>query len=128
MRDASPGTTQAKGSTVIALAYRVTEPHEIDRFPADFLQVSVFRRWPNAMDTMLKTVDACRLRNIRYVIHPVEYGLAELQPERRKVTMDDLRIMAGQADLAGSFLSLSSVSTTRRLKPAGWLSPVGQTT
>ncbi len=80
--------------------YRVTEPHEIGRFPADFLQVSVFRRWPNAMSTMLATVDACRAAHVRYVIHPVEYTLSELRPERRKILMDDLRIMAAHTDLA----------------------------
>jgi sugar phosphate isomerase/epimerase len=52
------------------------------------------------MDTMLKTVDACRSRSIRYVIHPVEYWLSELRPERRKTTMDDLRTMARHTDLA----------------------------
>lgn len=52
------------------------------------------------MDTMLKTVDACKSAHIRYVIHPVEYGLSELRPERRKILMDDLHVMALQADLA----------------------------
>ena len=80
--------------------YRVTQPDEIGRFPADFLQVSVFHRWPNAMDTMLKTVDACRSAHVRYVIHPVEYGLSELRPERRKIMMDDLHMMALHTDLA----------------------------
>jgi hypothetical protein len=100
LSDASSATSRAENGPTTKLAYRVTEPYEIDRFPADFLQVSVFRRRPNAMDAMLKTVDACRSRNIRYVIHPVEYGLSELRPERRKVMMDDLRTMAGHADLA----------------------------
>ncbi len=81
-------------------AYRVTQPHEISLFPADFLQVSVFHRWPNAVDTMLKTVDACRSAHIRYVIHPVEYWLSESRPERRKILMDDLHVMALHTDLA----------------------------
>jgi hypothetical protein len=84
----------------IQFAYRVTRADEISRFPADFLQVSVFHRWPNAMDTMLKTVDACRSAHARYVIHPVEYGLSELRPERRKIVMDDLHVMALHTDLA----------------------------
>jgi len=94
------GSHPVKNRYGIECAYRVTQPHEIGLFPADFLQVSVFRRWPNALDTMLKTVDACRSANIRYVIHPVEYGLCELRPERRKIIMDDLRTMALHADLA----------------------------
>ena len=65
-------------------AYRVTQPHEVGLYPADFLQISVFRRWPNAMETMLSTVEACRSAHIRYVIHPVEYTLSELRPERQK--------------------------------------------
>jgi sugar phosphate isomerase/epimerase len=52
------------------------------------------------MDAMLRTVDACRLRGIRYVIHPVEYWLSELRPERRQTMMEDLRTMARHADLA----------------------------
>ena len=52
------------------------------------------------METMLKTVDACRSAHIRYVIHPVEYGLSELRPERRKIMMEDLHVMALHADLA----------------------------
>jgi sugar phosphate isomerase/epimerase len=84
----------------IQCAYRVTQPHEIGLFSADFLQVSVFRRWPNALETMLKTVDACRSANIRYVIHPVEYSLCELRPEHRRIIMDDLHVMALHTDLA----------------------------
>jgi len=80
--------------------YRVTQPGEVDLFAADLLQVSVFHRWPNAIDTMLKTVDACRTAHKRYVIHPVEYFLTEVRPERRKIMMDDLRLMARNADLA----------------------------
>ncbi len=52
------------------------------------------------MDDMLRTVEACRAHNISYVIHPVDYWLSELRPERRKTTMDDLRTMARHADLA----------------------------
>ena len=94
---------QREGATrapVIERAYRVTQPHEVDLFRADFLQVSVFRRWPNAMEAMRKTVEACRSRNIGFVIHPVEYWLSELQPEKRTVMMEDLRTMARHADLA----------------------------
>ena len=100
MSDIPTGSELGKNRSGIQCAYRVTQPHEISLFPADFLQVSVFRRWPNAMDTMLKTVDACRSAHIRYVIHPVEYGLSELRPERRKIMMDDLHAMALHADLA----------------------------
>lgn len=49
---------------------------------------------------MRKTVEACRARNIGYVIHPVEYWLSELQPESRAVMMEDLRTMARHTDLA----------------------------
>ncbi len=49
---------------------------------------------------MLKTIEACRSGHIRYVIHPVEWGLSEVRPERRKIAMDDLRLMAQNADLA----------------------------
>ena len=52
------------------------------------------------METMLRTTDACRSAHIRYVIHPVEYTLSEVRPERRKILMDDLRVMAERADLA----------------------------
>jgi hypothetical protein len=84
----------------IRRAYRVTLPEEVMRFPADFLQVSVFWGWPNAMETMLKTVDACRSAAIPYVIHPVEYPLSELRPERRNIVMEDLSVMAAKTDLA----------------------------
>jgi hypothetical protein len=52
------------------------------------------------METMLSTIEACRSAQIRYVIHPVEYTLSELRPERRKILMDDLHVMAEHADLA----------------------------
>ncbi len=52
------------------------------------------------METMLRTTEACRSAHIRYVIHPVEYTLSEVRPERRKILMDDLRVMAERADLA----------------------------
>ncbi|MBP1729615.1 MAG: hypothetical protein H6Q55_44 [Deltaproteobacteria bacterium] len=84
----------------IRLAYRVTRSEEVMRFPADFLQVSVFWGWPNAMETMLRTVEACRSLAIPYVIHPVEYPLSELRPERRKIVMEDLSVMAAKTDLA----------------------------
>jgi hypothetical protein len=84
----------------IRRAYRVTQPEEVMQFPADFLQVSVFWGWPNALETMLKTVDACRGHAIPYVIHPVEYPLSELRPERRRIVMEDLSVMAKNADLA----------------------------
>ena len=70
------------------------------QFSADFLQVSVFWGWPDAIEIMLKTVATCRSRAVPYVIHPVEYPLSELRPERRKVVMEDLSIMARNADLA----------------------------
>jgi hypothetical protein len=52
------------------------------------------------MEMMLRTTEACRFAHIRYVIHPVEYTLSEVRPERRKILMDDLRAMAERADLA----------------------------
>jgi len=100
LNDLAAGSPDTTSNHPLKCAYRVTQPGEIDLFAADFLQVSVFHRWPNALDTMLKTVDACRTSHKRYVIHPVEYFLAEIRPERRKIMMDDLRLMARNADLA----------------------------
>ncbi len=100
MSEPSVFSRPAQSSLKLERAYRVTQPHEIDLHPADFLQVSVFHRWPNAVETMQKTVEACRSRNIAFVIHPVEYWLSELQPEKRTAMMEDLLTMARHADLA----------------------------
>jgi hypothetical protein len=100
LSDESLKGLSSKTGQNIYCAYRVTTPDEIGRFPADFLQVSVFRRWPNAIDSMFKTVAACHASHMRYVIHPVEYPLAELRPEKRIIMMDDLRTMAQHTDLA----------------------------
>lgn len=82
------------------VGYRVTQPQEVMQFPADLLQVSVFWGWPDALETMIKTVEACRAAAIPYVIHPVDYHLSELRPDRRKIIMEDLAVMAANTDLA----------------------------
>lgn len=100
LRDISSPSDTKVSHQGIRRAYRVTQPEEVSQFPADFLQVSVFWGWPNAIETMLKTVEECRSHAIPYVIHPVEYPLSETRPERRRIIMEDLSIMAAKTDLA----------------------------
>ena len=73
---------------------RVLYPEEVEFWDAEILQISVYRGMQGNLDFMRKCADACRKEGIRYVIHPVHYSL--LQEE----TVEDLREMAGLADLA----------------------------
>jgi sugar phosphate isomerase/epimerase len=82
------------------VAYRVVTPHDVGRYPADFVQVSAYYRLPKAVEGMLRTVEACRSSNVRYVLHPVDYPLSHPDRDVRARVMEDMRIMARHADMA----------------------------
>lgn len=84
----------------ILVGYRAVDAEEVGRFPADFLQVSVYSYWPRSMERMAATTSACRSAAMPYVIHPVEYRLSGEDPEKRGRLMEEVRTMARAADMA----------------------------
>ncbi len=82
------------------VGYRVSAPEDVGRYPADFVQVSLYCGAPKAMERMLRTVDACRSSNMPYVVHPVDYRLTHPDRNARAGIMEDVRIMARNADIA----------------------------
>ncbi len=82
------------------VGYRVSTPEDVGRYPADFVQVSLYYGAPKAMERMLRTVEACRSSNMPYVVHPVDYRLAHPGRDIRAGIMEDIRIMARNADIA----------------------------
>jgi len=73
---------------------RVLFPEEVNRWDAEFLQITVYRSMKNNIMKMKDCVRLCRKRGIRYVIHPVGYFLQD------KAMHEELRLMAELSDLA----------------------------
>ena len=80
--------------------YRVVREEEVGLYPAGLIQISHYRSSNNDIDQMVKAVEACRSQKIRYVIHPLGYTLSDTRDESRSKTMDVMRAIAGQVDLA----------------------------
>ncbi|MGB9715892.1 MAG: hypothetical protein ACPL1G_05755 [Thermodesulfovibrionales bacterium] len=80
--------------------YKVTKESEVSLYPASLIQISVYRGYEKGIEQMLKVVSACRLRHIRYVIHPIGYFLSETRAEHRKKTITIMHEIAKHVDLA----------------------------
>lgn len=80
--------------------YRVVKEEEVDLYPVDLIQISHYRGQDKGIDKMMKSVEACCSQNIRYVIHPLGYFLSDTREEHRSETMEVMRIIAKNADLA----------------------------
>lgn len=80
--------------------YKVIKESEISLYPASLIQISVYKDNEKGIEQMIKAVSACRLRNIRYVIHPIGYFLSETRYEHRKETIEIMHKIAQHVDLA----------------------------
>jgi len=80
--------------------YKVVKEEEVGLYPADLIQISVYRGFKDGIDHMLKAVSACHTLNLRYVIHPVGYFLSETRVNQRAKTMQEIRNIARNVDLA----------------------------
>jgi endonuclease IV len=80
--------------------YRVVTEEEVGLHPADLVQVSHYRGSHNEMDQMLKAIEVCRSQNIRYVVHPLGYFLSDTRAEYRSKTIQVMRTIAANVDLA----------------------------
>ncbi len=76
------------------LGTRVVHPGEINRWGAELLQISVYRKMKNNLSEMRECARLCREKEIPYVVHPVGYSI------REKEMLNDVMEMAGCADLA----------------------------
>ncbi len=82
------------------VGYRVSAPQDVGRYPADFVQVSLYYGAPNALERMLRTFEACRSSSMRYIVHPVDYRLSHPDRDTRTRIIEDVRVMAHNADIA----------------------------
>jgi hypothetical protein len=73
---------------------RVLFPEEVNRWGAEFLQITVYRSMKDNIMQMEDCVRLCRNKSIRYVIHPVGYYLQD------STMLEELRLMAELSDLA----------------------------
>jgi sugar phosphate isomerase/epimerase len=80
--------------------YRVVGKEEVGLYPAGLIQISVYKGLREGIVHMLKAVSACRTLNLRYVIHPVGYFLSETRGDQRAKTMEVMRKIARNVDLA----------------------------
>lgn len=80
--------------------YRVVGEKEVGIYPAGLIQISVYRGFRKGIDHMLKAASACCSLNLRYVIHPVGYFLSETRNDHRVKTMEVMRKIARNVDLA----------------------------
>lgn len=76
---------------------RIVRPEEAGRWDIEIVQISVYSGFPYSIELMRESVSECRLRGLRYVLHPVNFSL--LDP----AAMENLRVMA---ELAGDALIL----------------------
>ncbi|MEW6675858.1 MAG: hypothetical protein AB1348_07665 [Nitrospirota bacterium] len=80
--------------------YRVIGEEEVGLYPVGLIQISIYRGWAGGIDQMLKAVSTCRSLNLRYVIHPVGYFLSETRHNHRIETMEAMRTIARNVDVA----------------------------
>ncbi|MEW6161982.1 MAG: hypothetical protein AB1606_01480 [Nitrospirota bacterium] len=73
---------------------------EVCLYPAGLIQISIYRGFGEGIDHMLKAASACRSLNLRYVIHPVGYFLSETRHNHRAETLETVRKIAKNVDLA----------------------------
>ena len=80
--------------------YRVVKEDEVGLYPASLIQISVYRGFREDIDHVLKAASACRSLNLRYVIHPVGYFISETRKDHRARTLEFMRTIAHEVDLA----------------------------
>ncbi|MEW6214477.1 MAG: hypothetical protein AB1478_04630 [Nitrospirota bacterium] len=80
--------------------YRVIREGEVGLYPAGLVQISIYRGWTGGIGQMLRAVSACRSLNLRYVIHPVGYFLSETRHNHRAETIEAMRTIAKNVDVA----------------------------
>ncbi len=77
------------------VGYRITRPEEAGRFRADLVQISVYRGMEGNVQRVAGCARACRRIGRPYVIHPVNYSLADSDPR----ALSELKEMARWSDL-----------------------------
>jgi hypothetical protein len=80
--------------------YRVVNEEEVGLYPTDMVQISHYRGEGKGIGKMIRAAHACRSRGIRYVMHPLGYGLSDTRYTYRSETMDVMRTIAEHVDLA----------------------------
>jgi hypothetical protein len=80
--------------------YRVVSEAEVGLYPVGLVQISQYRGLSNGIDQMIRAVEACRSKKIRFVIHPLGYVLSDTRDEYRSKTMDVMRTIAEHVDMA----------------------------
>lgn len=80
--------------------YRVVTEVEVGLYPVGLLQISHYCGSHRGIDQMIKTIEACKAQNIRYVIHPLGYFLSDTRAEYRSKTIQVMRKIAENVDLA----------------------------
>ncbi len=81
------------------VGYRITRPEEAGRFRADLVQISVYRGMEGNVQRVAGCARACRQIGRPYVIHPVNYPLANSDPR----ILSELKEMARWSDLGFIF-------------------------
>jgi hypothetical protein len=76
------------------IGHRVVNPGDVGRWEADLIQITVYRGMPGNLRLMHECAGACRRKGIPFVVHPVSYRVLH------EGSMEDLRVMAGDADMA----------------------------
>lgn len=82
------------------IGYRVTKKEEIGLYKTDLVQISIYNGWGIGVEGLEEMASLCREKNIRYVIHPVNFFLSETRHKEREETLEVLRRAAGMTDTA----------------------------
>lgn len=79
--------------------YRITKKEEVGLHDADFVQIGFYNGFGTGINEIKEIALLCRDRNIRYIIHPINFFLSETRSRERKNTMNILTALARLTDL-----------------------------
>jgi len=83
----------------VKIGYRVAAKEDINRYPADLVQISYWKRFGPSLEEIREMASACREISLSYVIHPVFTPLSETRPGLREENLMELTALAEMADL-----------------------------